>query len=226
MKSRLEQAAADILGWPSDLTNLQDDRFVRTDGSALPVPFDDMAPRLVERGGIEATGTYDTAELGHGDGSEGGYCVYMVEVEVDPETGQVRPVDVVLVVETGTVINPVAHQGQIDGGFIFGLGNALTEEILIDEGKVGTLNLGEYKLPSIADVPPFRTVLAVEDNGWGPFGAKAVGELANNPVAPAVANAIADAVGARVRTVPCTAERVLEALESAPSLPFEGGEGT
>jgi CO/xanthine dehydrogenase Mo-binding subunit len=178
------------------------------------VAFDDLVNRMLQAGGAEATGTYDSSELGHGDGSEGGYCAYMVEVEVDPETGQVRPTDVVLVVETGTVINPVGHQGQLDGAFVFGLGNALTEEIMLDDGKVGTLSLGEYKLPTVADVPPLRTVLAVEDNGWGPFGAKAVGEMANNPVAPAVANAIADAVGARVRTVPFTAERVLEALES------------
>jgi CO/xanthine dehydrogenase Mo-binding subunit len=220
MKSRLEKLAAEILGWPANQVSLQDDRFVLADGSAPPMAFDDVVDRMLQAGGVEATGSYDTAELGHGDGSEGGYCAYMVEVEVDPETGQVRPVDVVLVVDTGTVINPVAHQGQIDGGFVFGFGNALTEEILLEDGRVGTLNLGEYKLPSIADVPPLRTVLSVTDNGWGPFGAKAVGELANNPVAPAVANAIADAVGARVRTVPFTAERVLEALRTrGPSSP-------
>jgi len=213
MKARLEKMAAGILGWPGDQTRLQEDRFVLSGGSVPPVAFDDLVERMLQAGGAEATGTYDSSELGHGDGSEGGYCAYMVEVEVDPETGQVRPVDVVLVVETGTVINPVAHQGQLDGAFVFGLGNALTEEILLEDGKVATLNLGEYKLPTMADIPPLRTVLTVEDNGWGPFGAKAVGELANNPVAPAVANAIADAVGARVRTVPFTAERVLEALQ-------------
>jgi CO/xanthine dehydrogenase Mo-binding subunit len=170
---------------------------------------------MLQAGDVNATGSYDSSELGHGDGAEGGYCAYMVEVEVDPETGQVRPLDVMLVVETGTVINPVAHQGQLDGAFVFGLGNALTEEILLDDGKVANLNLGDYKLPTVADLPPLRTVLSIEENGWGPFGAKAVGEMANNPVAPAVANAIADAVGARVRTVPLTAERVLEALQGS-----------
>jgi CO/xanthine dehydrogenase Mo-binding subunit len=215
MKTRLEKQAAEVLNWPADHTTLQNDQFVLQNGSVPTVAFDDVAERILQAGGAEATGTYDSSELGHGDGSEGGYCAYMVEVEVDPETGQVRPVDVVLVVETGTVINPVAHQGQLDGAFVFGLGNALTEELLLEDGRVGTLNLGEYKLPTMADVPPLRTVLAVEDNGWGPFGAKAVGEMANNPVAPAVANAIADAVGARVRTVPLTAERVLEALQGA-----------
>jgi CO/xanthine dehydrogenase Mo-binding subunit len=215
MKSRLEKLAADILGWPAAGTTLQDDQFVLSGGSAPPVAFDDVVGRMLQSGEVEATGTYDSSELGHGDGSEGGYCVYMVEVEVDPETGQVRPVDVVQVIETGTVINPVGHQGQLDGAFVFGLGNALTEEILLEDGKVANMNLGEYKLPTMADVPPLRTVLAVEDNGWGPFGAKAVGELANNPVPPAVANAIADAVGVRIRTVPFTAERVFEALQAS-----------
>jgi CO/xanthine dehydrogenase Mo-binding subunit len=175
--------------------------------------FDDLADRMLQAGGAEATGAYDSSEIGPGDGSERAYCAYMVEVEVDPETGQVRPVDVVQVIETGTVINPVAHQGQLDGGFVFGLGNALMEEIFIEDGKVATLHLGEYKLPTMADVPPLRTILHVSPTGWGPFGAKPAGELANNPVAPAIANAIADAVGARVRTIPLTAERVLDALQ-------------
>jgi CO/xanthine dehydrogenase Mo-binding subunit len=213
MKSRLEKQAADILGWPAAETTLTDDRFVRAGEAAPAVAFDDVVERLLQAGGVEATGAYDSSELGHGDGAEGGYGAYMVEVEVDPETGQVRPVDVVLVVETGTVINPIGHQGQLDGGFVFGLGNALTEELILDDGRVANVTLGDYKLPTMADVPPLRTVLHVSANGWGPFGAKAVGELANNPVAPAIANAIADAVGARIRTAPFTAERVLAALQ-------------
>jgi CO/xanthine dehydrogenase Mo-binding subunit len=213
MRSRLERAAAEVLGWPAAETSLQDDRFLRKGDATPPVPFDDVVDRLLKAGTVEATGAYDSSEMGHGDGTEGGYCAYMVEVEVDPETGQVRPVDVVLVVETGTVINPIGHQGQLEGGFMFGLANALTEEIVLDQGKVVNPNLGDYKLPTMADIPPLRTVLAVEGNGWGPYGAKAVGELANNPVSAAVANAIEDAIGARVRTTPFTAERVLEALQ-------------
>src|SRR5579871_4080162 len=192
MKYRLERMAAELLGWPAGDTSLQGDRFALAGGTAPPVPFDDLVGRMLEAGGVEATGTYDSAEMGHGDGSEGSYCAYMVEVAVDPETGQVTPIEVVQVIDTGTVINPVGHQGQLEGGLIFGLGNALTEEILLDDGQVATVNLGEYKLPTMADIPRLRTVLAQTDNGWGPFGAKAVGELANNPVPPAVANAIAD----------------------------------
>jgi CO/xanthine dehydrogenase Mo-binding subunit len=92
------------------------------------------------------------------------------------------------------------------------MGNGLMEEIGFDEGKVTTLSLGDYKLPTVADVPPLRTVLLVTDTGPGPFGAKAAGELTNNAVAPAYANAVADAVGVRVRTMPLSAERVFDAL--------------
>jgi CO/xanthine dehydrogenase Mo-binding subunit len=141
----------------------------------------------------------------------------MVEVDVDPSTGEVRPVDAVLVADVGTVINPLAHQGQLEGGFVFGMGNGLMEEIRIEDGRVTTLSLGDYKLPTVADVPPLRTVLLTNALGPGPFGGKAAGELTNNAVAPAYANAVADAVGVRIRTVPVTAERVFEALHGPPS---------
>jgi carbon-monoxide dehydrogenase large subunit len=122
---------------------------------------------------------------------------------------------VVLAADVGTVINPVAHQGQLEGGFIYGLGNALMEELAIDGGKVITLSLGEYKLPSQGDAPPFRSVLVPTTLGPGPFGAKMAGEASNSGVAPAVANAVAAAVGARVTAMPITAERVFEALQAA-----------
>jgi CO/xanthine dehydrogenase Mo-binding subunit len=110
------------------------------------------------------------------------------------------------------VINPTAHQGQLNGGFAFGVGAALIEELPVEDGKVAALSLGEYKLPTQMDMPPLRTVLLRTDIGPGPFGAKAVGEVTNSGVAPAIANAVQDAVGARVYTLPITAEKVLSAL--------------
>ncbi len=116
-------------------------------------------------------------------------------------------------VDVGTVINPLAHQGQLNGGFAFGVGAALMEELPIDDGgKVAALSLGEYKLPTVMDMPALRTVLLRTEIGPGPFGAKAVGEVTNSGVAPAIANAVADAVGARITELPITSERVLTAL--------------
>ena len=83
------------------------------------------------------------------------------------------------VLDVGTIINPVAHQGQVDGGFIYGLGQAVTEELVIQDGSVMNANLGEYKLPTQMDLPPFRTVLLPTEVGPGPFGAKSAGENTN-----------------------------------------------
>lgn len=89
------------------------------------------------------------------------------------------------------------------------------EELSVDEGgKVVALSLAEYKLPTVMDMPPLRTALPLTEIGPGPFGAKAVGEVTNSGVAPAIANAVADAVGARVMELPITSERVLAALRS------------
>src|SRR5262249_55035546 len=126
-------------------------------------------------------------------------------------------VDVVLVADVGTVINPVAHQGQINGGFVFGLGNAIMEELVIEDGKVATVGLNDYKLPTAMDVPPFRSILLASADGSGAFGGKMVGELTNGAVAAAIANAIDDAVRARVFTYPLTAERILAAIRSVPA---------
>jgi CO/xanthine dehydrogenase Mo-binding subunit len=149
------------------------------------------------------------------EGEDHDFLAYMVEVEVDPATGAIRPVEVVVVVDVGTIINPIGHQGQVDGGFIYGWGQAMTEELTIEEGRVVNVNLGEYKLPTQMDIPLFRTVLLPTDIGPSPFGAKAAGELTNTAVAGAVANAVTDAVGVRVTNLPITAERVYALLQNA-----------
>lgn len=142
------------------------------------------------------------------------FVAQVAEVGVDAESGQLHLRRLVTAHDVGTIINPVTHQGQIDGGVATGVGLALTEEILLEDGRVANANLGAYKLPTIADVPELETVLLPSAGGTGPYEAKAIGELANNATPAAVANAVADAVGARVFELPVTAERVLAALES------------
>jgi CO/xanthine dehydrogenase Mo-binding subunit len=147
---------------------------------------------------------------GEGEQNEHLYSTYAysIEVAVDRETGAFRIVDAVLVADVGTVINPVAVRGQLEGGFVFGLGQAVMEELRLDDGGVTTTNLGDYKIPTIADAPPLRLVLITDAPGPGPFGAKSVGELANPAVGAAIANAVDAAVGARVMSLPITAEKV------------------
>jgi putative selenate reductase molybdopterin-binding subunit len=135
------------------------------------------------------------------------------EVEVDPETGAVRVRKIVSVQESGTIINALGHQGQVEGGMVQGLGYGLTEELVIEDGRVTNTHLGEYKLPSIADIPELTTI-NVDAVGVGPYAAKAIAELPCVPTAPAIANAVADAIGAPIQQLPITAERVLEAMQA------------
>ena len=134
---------------------------------------------------------------------------------MDPETGQVKLMNFVSVHTTGKVINPLMHQGQIDGGIVFGLGYALTEHLIIESGKVGTSNLGDYKIPNIQDIPPLKTtVLQSIPHGLGPYNSLSIGEAANTSVAAAIANAVEDAVGVRIKDLPITAEKIYAALNA------------
>jgi xanthine dehydrogenase molybdenum-binding subunit len=215
LKRALLDLAAESYGWPANQVELTGDRFV---GGGESADFA-CAAALIGRGGVvEVNGSYETA---HREGMplETNTAAYAVEVEVDPETGTVRVLDALLVAAVGTIVNPLGHQGQLDGGFAFGLGAAFTEDLSSIEGRVQSLNLGEYKLPCQADMPPHRTELVRSVDGPGPFGAQSAGELTNIAVAPAIANAIAAATGARVTNLPMTAERVVWALRERPKAP-------
>jgi CO/xanthine dehydrogenase Mo-binding subunit len=139
---------------------------------------------------------------------EASMYAYALVAEVDPATCRVKIRQATLVADVGTVINPVALRGQLEGGFVFGLGQAVMEELRIEDGRVVNANLGDYKIPTIADVPPLQVELITQDPGPGPFGAKSAGELANPAVGAAVANAVHAACGVRVMGLPVTAEKI------------------
>jgi CO/xanthine dehydrogenase Mo-binding subunit len=209
MKTALHELAAEAFGWPVEQVRLERDRFV---AGAESASFEEVVERIGHGPPVSVVGSYGDAPHGHDEPADFNASVYGVEVEVDRATGAVRIVDAVQVVDVGTIINPLAHQGQLEGGFAFGLGAGLMEDLVVADGQVTTLTLGEYKLPTVMDMPSLRTVLLGTEVGPGPFGAKAVGEVTNSGVAPAIANAVADAVGARVTELPITSERVLAAL--------------
>jgi len=140
------------------------------------------------------------------------FTAQVAEVAVDPPTGQVTVRHFTTTHDVGTVINPIGHQGQIEGGLVQGLGYALMEEMPTEDGRIGTLNLGDFKLPTVGDIPPLTTVLLEDPVGPGPFRAKAIGEGSISAVAPAIANAVADACGVRIMDLPITAEKVYWAL--------------
>jgi CO/xanthine dehydrogenase Mo-binding subunit len=145
-------------------------------------------------------------------GSSTSFVAQVAEVEVDPDTGRVKLNKFVTAHDVGTIINPIGHQGQIDGEAIMAIGSGLMEELLDDQGKVITTHLGEYKIPNILDIPKFTTVLVKGKNGPGPYEAKGIGEHANVSPPAAIANAVHDACGVRLFDIPLTAEKVYRAL--------------
>jgi xanthine dehydrogenase molybdenum-binding subunit len=142
------------------------------------------------------------------------FAAHFAEVEVDPDTGAVRVLRYVAVHDSGRIIHPEAARGQIVGGVVQGLGYALMEEIPIDPdtGAPLTLNLDSFKIPNLLDTPPIEAVLIEQPDPIGPYGAKALGEPPLVPVAAAIANAVYDASGVRIRELPITSEKVLKEI--------------
>lgn len=140
------------------------------------------------------------------------FAVQVAEVEVEPETGQIKVKKITSAHDTGVVLNKLTYQGQVDGGVINGLGLALMEETPMIDGRITALNLGEFKIPSFGDIPKLTTILLQSPTGPVPFQGKAVAELPNVPTAAAIANAVYDAVGVRLYQLPLTAERVYWAI--------------
>jgi putative selenate reductase molybdopterin-binding subunit len=212
LRQKMAAAAETIAGAPTGTLHLVNGEFRASTGSPRVSWIDAVGELLRQAGGsLIVTGSYD-GTVAHGAPEWNDFVGYAVTVTVDRETGAFTIDDVLMVADVGTIVNPVAHRGQIDGGFVFALGSATTEELLLEEGRILNLSFADYKLPTIRDVPPFRVALIETDSGPGPFGARAAGELNLSGVAPAIANAVAAACGARIRTMPVTAERIFTEL--------------
>lgn len=138
------------------------------------------------------------------------------EVEVDVDTGKFKLIKYATAVDVGKALNPLGCRQQLAGAAITGIGQAMFEEIAYDNGQLINPNLVDYVLPSLGDMPPVIDPICVEvPDRNGPFGAKGIGESALIPVAPAIANAVFDAVGVRIRDLPIKAEKIFLALEDA-----------
>lgn len=130
------------------------------------------------------------------------FAAQAAEVEVDIDTGEVRVLQVVAATDVGKVINPLGLQGQIEGGIMMGLGNALTEEFIMEEGIVFSDRLARYRMPSIVHTPEIVAIAVEDPSADGPYGAKGVGEISSIATTPAITNAIYNACGVRVRSLP------------------------
>ncbi|MBM4296567.1 MAG: xanthine dehydrogenase family protein molybdopterin-binding subunit, partial [Deltaproteobacteria bacterium] len=170
LRKKLNAQAASLLGCAEDSVVYQRGKFSAKGGKQKPLTLADV----VRAAGAPVTVSVET-EVPR-KGSSTSFIAQVAEVEVDRETGHVRLNKFVTAHDVGTIINPLGHQGQIDGEAIMAIGSSLMEELLIDQGKVTTTNLGEYKIPNILDIPKFKTVLVKGKNGPGPYEAKGIGE--------------------------------------------------
>lgn len=141
------------------------------------------------------------------------FAAQVAEVEVVPETGQLKVRRITAAHDAGTVLNTLTFQGQVDGGVINGLGYALMEETPMVEGRITAVNLGEFKIPCIKDIPKLTTVILESPTGPVPYQGKSIGEMANVPTPAAIANAVADAVGVRIFELPLTTEKLYWSLK-------------
>jgi CO/xanthine dehydrogenase Mo-binding subunit len=147
------------------------------------------------------------------------FATQIAEVEVDETTGAVRVLRVTAAVDGGVAINPAGVEGQLEGSVVMGIGQALMEGFVMRQGVILNPSMLDYKVPQTHDAPEVETIIVEVTDPGGPFGAKGVGEFALVPTLAAVANAIYDAVGVRITSLPITREKMLAALREA------GGDG-
>jgi xanthine dehydrogenase molybdenum-binding subunit len=153
----------------------------------------------------------ETKPLGQGGDMHFAYsfAAQAAEVEVNIQTGEVRVLQVISANDVGRAINPLGLQGQVEGGIMMGLGHALTENFIVENGQVVTDRLARYRIPSITHTPEITSLIVEHPTQDGPYGAKGVGEIVSIPTVPAITNAIYNAVGVRVDSLPVDQEKLL-----------------
>ena len=144
-----------------------------------------------------------------------GFAVQAVQIEVNQDTGEIRVLKVITANDAGKVLNPLGLKGQVEGGIIMGIGHALTEVFEIEEGHILTDGFARYTIPTIKDVPEIISIFVEDPTQEGPYGAKGVGEIVSIPTPPAIANALFNAMGVRVKSLPITPEKVLKAVHNS-----------
>jgi CO/xanthine dehydrogenase Mo-binding subunit len=232
LKAELLEMAGDMLeADPGELMAGGGDIFDRATGSRR-VRIAELARRHLFRPGgspLVAAGSFDADSVMQDVtryGNESGaynFGAQAVEVEVDRETGEVKLLSYVSTADCGTVVNPLGAIGQICGSLSQGIGYAMTEGQEFDDGRPTAVNFHDYKIPSIADMPPLEYGFADSYEPTGPFGAKGLGELGSDPTAACIGNAIYDAVGIRLHTLPITPEKVLAAIRELEARAAKGG---
>ncbi len=204
-REKLLGLAEKLLGWPKEEIEIAGNDLIHKKTKARQ-----RWEELLSRVGRSITGEAVTRDDAHSPVTA--FAAQVAEVSVDPETGEVQLRRLTTAHDTGVIVNPIGHQGQIEGGVVQGIGYGLIEYLPVQDGRVETSHFGDYKIPNVKDIPALRTVIVQSESGVGPYKVKGIGENPISPVAPAIANAIEDAVGVRIRDLPITAEKIYIAL--------------
>jgi len=213
--SSIMEVAGEMLGTDPSLLDLGDRRVVAPNGRVLT--YDKIINRALysnKQRQIMGQGSH----FSHS--SPPPFACHMAEVEVDTATGEVHLLSYVAACDCGVAINPKLAEGQVEGAVMNGVSYALTEQFVFDRrGKMLNANLNDYRIWSSLDAPHLQTILIPTHEPTGPFGAKSVAEININGPIPAIANAIANATGLRMKKTPFHPEAVLDALRSTETLP-------
>jgi CO/xanthine dehydrogenase Mo-binding subunit len=220
LKGQLTKLAADLLKTTTDQVEFAGSWFFDRNNPQVQFSIRQVADECHQRGHrFRGLGWVNntTSDVDHETSQGDAYSAYawasqLAEVEVDLDTGQVRVVRLISATDAGKVINPLAAEGQIEGGAMQGLGFAIMENMIVSNGEFKNANLTTYLIPTAADIPEMVPILVEVPDSTGPYGAKGIGEPATIPTAPAILNAIANAIGVRVNQPPATAEKILTLL--------------
>lgn len=225
LKTQLFELASELLQVPVEALELRDKAVCVEDAPHVRKTLAELAAySLDERGGLIGRGTFIAPKTPYDESTvtnhfyptfhSPSFHAHAVEVEANPDTGEVRLLRYVVAQDVGYALNPGFVEGQMQGGAAQAVGYALSEELVYSpEGRVLNPNLTDYKMPTIADLPYIETIIVEAPGPYGPFGAKGVGEPAVLPGAAAIANAVQRATGVRVRSLPITAEKLWNAMK-------------
>ena len=209
VKSQLIERAAKIWEVPAEEVEYEGGTLQSKSDPELQMTFKQLAARLNATGGPISGRANLTA-----GGAGAAFAAHIVDVEIDPETGKTDVVRVTAIQDAGKAIHPSYVEGQVQGGTVQGLGWALNEEYFYnEEGQMANASFLDYRMPTSLDLPMIDTVLVEIANPGHPFGLRGVGEVTLVPPMAAVANAIKDAIGVRITSMPMTPGRIIEALE-------------
>jgi len=235
MRAQIFQAVAKKFACDPAKLDARDDTVFLVDDPRVKISFDEAIALALEfHGALVAKGTYAPPDAARGGKFKGAgvgpspsysYSAQVAEVSVDTETGQVSVHRIIAAHDCGKALNPLTVEGQIEGSVYMGMGQALQEEMIWKNGRLMNPTLLEYRIPSTLETPEIESIIVESIDPEGPYGAKEAGEGSLAATIPAIANAIFDAVGVRINTLPITPEKILAALREKEAREKESSAG-